>query len=127
MPVLRFKRDRFSVVPLSNSERPGRPRRRRALRTQARGDRRERAAAARDGRPPFDSTEAAVLLSAEHQQVLAAVGKLPARQREALMLRYYLGLSTDETAHVMGISTGTVKSALHRAIAALGRTLKEDS
>jgi RNA polymerase sigma-70 factor (sigma-E family) len=98
-----------------------------ALRTQARGDRRERAAAAREGRPPFDSTEAAVLLSEEHQEVLAAVRRLADRQREALMLRYYLGLSTDETARVMGISTGTVKSAISRAIAALGRTLKEES
>jgi RNA polymerase sigma factor (sigma-70 family) len=98
-----------------------------ALRTQARGERRDRAAAARDARPPFDSTEAAVLLSEEHQEVLAAVRNLADRQREALMLRYYLGLSTDETASVMGISTGTVKSAISRAIAALGRTLKEES
>ena len=98
-----------------------------ALRAQARGDRRDRAAAARDGQPPFDSTEAAVLLSEEHQEVLAAVRRLPSRQREALMLRYYLGLSTDETARVMGISAGTVKSTLSRAIAALGHTLEEKS
>ena len=98
-----------------------------ALRKQARGDRRDRAAAARDGRAPFDSTEAAVLLSEEHQEVLVAVRKLADRQREALMLRYYLGLSTDETAQVMGISTGTVKSAISRAIATLGRTLREES
>ena len=98
-----------------------------ALRTQIRGERRDRAAAARDGRPPFDSTEAAVLLSEEHQEVIAAVRKLAHRQREALMLRYYLGLSTDETARVMGISAGTVKSAISRAIAALGRTFREES
>ena len=97
-----------------------------ALRTQIRGERRDRAAAARDGRPPFDSTEAAVLLSEEHQEVIAAVRKLAHRQREALMLRYYLGLSTDETARVMGISTGTVKSAISRAISALARALKEE-
>jgi len=98
-----------------------------ALRAQAREDRRDRTAAARDGRPPFDSTEAAVLLSEEHQEVLVAVRGLADRQREALMLRYYLGLSTDETARVMGISTGTVKSAISRAIATLGRTLREES
>jgi RNA polymerase sigma factor (sigma-70 family) len=96
-----------------------------ALRTQVRGERRDRAAAALDSRPPFDSTEAAVLLSEEHQEVLTAVRKLADRQREALMLRYYLGLSTDETAQVMGISTGTVKSAISRAIVTLGRTLRE--
>ena len=53
--------------------------------------------------------------------------KLAHRQREALTLRYYLGLSTDETASVMGISAGTVKSAISRAIAALGRTFREES
>jgi RNA polymerase sigma factor (sigma-70 family) len=53
-----------------------------ALRTQARGDRRHRAAAAREGHPPFDSTEAAILLSEEHQEVLAAVRKLAGRQRK---------------------------------------------
>lgn len=99
---------------------------REALRARARRDRRDRAAAARQSQPPFDSAEAAVLLSEEHQEVLTAVRQLAHRQREALMLRYYLGLSTDETARVMGISAGTVKSALSRAIAALGRTLKEE-
>jgi RNA polymerase sigma-70 factor (sigma-E family) len=98
-----------------------------ALRTRARRERRDRVAAARDGGPLFDSAEAAVLLSEEHQEVLAAVRKLAHRQREALTLRYYLGLSTDETARVMGISAGTVKSAISRAIAALGRTFKEES
>jgi len=97
-----------------------------ALRTRARRERRDRVAAARDGWPLFDSAEAAVLLSEEHQEVIAAVRKLAHRQREALMLRYYLGLSTDETARVMGVSTGTVKSAVSRAVAALGRTLKEE-
>lgn len=97
-----------------------------ALRTKARADRRDRVAAARDAQLPFDDTAATVLLSEEHQEVLAAVRKLPDRQREALMLRYYLGLSTDDTARVMGISTGTVKSAISRAISALARTLKEE-
>jgi RNA polymerase sigma-70 factor (sigma-E family) len=96
-----------------------------ALRVQARRDRRDRAAAG-DG-AASDPVEAAVLLSEEHREVIAAVRKLASRQREALMLRYYLDLSPDETAQVMGISTGTVKSALSRAIAAVGRMLKEES
>ncbi|HTR94057.1 MAG TPA: sigma-70 family RNA polymerase sigma factor [Trebonia sp.] len=98
-----------------------------ALRARARRDRRDRAAAAGDGWLQFDSAEAAVLLSEEHREVLAAVRKLAPRQREALMLRYYLGLSPDETARVMGVSTGTVKSAVSRAIAVVGRALKEES
>jgi RNA polymerase sigma-70 factor (sigma-E family) len=96
-----------------------------ALRAQARRDRRDRAAAG-DG-AASDPVEAAVLLSEEHREVIAAVRKLASRQREALMLRYYLDLSPDETAQVMGVSTGTVKSALSRAIAAVGRMLKEES
>ncbi len=99
---------------------------REALRTRARRYLRERATAARDGQPPSDSADAPLLLTEEHREVLTAVRQLPHRQREAVMLRYYLGLTTDETARVMGISAGTVKSALSRAIAALGRTLKEE-
>jgi RNA polymerase sigma-70 factor (sigma-E family) len=74
-----------------------------------------------------ESAEATVLIDEENQRVLAAIRALPDRQREALVLRFYLDLSQDETARVMGISTGTVKSATSRAVAALGRMLKEES
>jgi RNA polymerase sigma-70 factor (sigma-E family) len=74
-----------------------------------------------------ESAEATVLVGEEHQRVLAAIRVLPPRQREALVLRFYLELSEDETARAMGISKGTVKSATSRAVAALGRLLKEES
>jgi RNA polymerase sigma-70 factor (sigma-E family) len=74
-----------------------------------------------------ESAEASVLLGEEQRAVAAALRTLPRRQLEAVVLRYYLDLSIDETAEVMGISTGTVKSATHRALAAVGRTLKEGS
>jgi RNA polymerase sigma-70 factor (sigma-E family) len=74
-----------------------------------------------------ESAEATVLIGEENQRVLAAIRALPDRQREALVLRFYLDLSQDETARVMGISAGTVKSATSRAVAALGRMLREDS
>jgi RNA polymerase sigma-70 factor (sigma-E family) len=74
-----------------------------------------------------ESAEAVVLVGEEHQQVLTAIRALPDRQREALVLRYYLDMSEEETARAMGISRGTVKSATSRAVAALGRMLKEDS
>ena len=51
--------------------------------------------------------------------VRAAVAALPGRQRAALVLRYYGGLSVEETAEALGCSTGTVKSHTHRAISAL--------
>ena len=74
-----------------------------------------------------ESAEASVLLSEEQRAVAAALRTLPRRQRESVVLRYYLDLSVEETAQVMGVSLGTVKSATHRALAAIGRTLKEGS
>ncbi len=90
---------------------------------------RQRGRETRHGVTPQDveSAEATVLIGEENQRVLAAIRALPARQREALVLRFYLDLSQEETARVMGISTGTVKSATSRAVAALGRLLKEES
>jgi RNA polymerase sigma-70 factor (sigma-E family) len=71
------------------------------------------------------SAEQAVLVGEEHAAVLAALRRLPHRQREALVLRYYLDLSESEIAASMGIGRGTVKSTTFRALAALGRLLKE--
>jgi RNA polymerase sigma-70 factor (sigma-E family) len=73
------------------------------------------------------SAEAVALIGEEHQQVLAAIRALPDRQREALVLRFYLDLSEEEAARAMAVSRGTVKSATSRAVAALGRKLKEGS
>jgi RNA polymerase sigma-70 factor (sigma-E family) len=73
-----------------------------------------------------ESAEATVLVGEAHQEVLAAIRALPHRQREVLVLRYYVDLSEEETARAMGISRGTVKSTTSRAVAALGRMLKED-
>jgi RNA polymerase sigma-70 factor (sigma-E family) len=70
-----------------------------------------------------DSAEAAVLLSEEHREVLAAIRRLPDRQREAVVLRFYLELDEADIARTMGISRGTVKSTTSRAIAALRKTL----
>jgi RNA polymerase sigma-70 factor (sigma-E family) len=75
----------------------------------------------------LESAEAAVLHTEEQRAVLAAIRRLPARQREALVLRYYLDMTEDQAARAMGISRGTVKSATSRAIAGVGRMLKEES
>jgi RNA polymerase sigma-70 factor (sigma-E family) len=74
-----------------------------------------------------ESAEATVLVGEEHQRVLTGIRALPDRQREALVLRFYLDMSEEEAARVMDISRGTVKSATSRAVAALGRILKEDA
>jgi RNA polymerase sigma-70 factor (sigma-E family) len=73
------------------------------------------------------SAEAVVLGAEEREEVIRAVGRLPHRQREVLVLRYYLDLPDDQIAQVMGIRQGTVRSAICRALEALGRALKETS
>ena len=78
------------------------------------------------GDPPGESAEALALVGEEHRQVLAAIRQLPARQREALVLRFYLDLDEGEIAASMRISRGTVKSTTSRALAALGRILGEE-
>ena len=45
--------------------------------------------------------------------------ELPAKQRAAVVLRYYEDLSEQETAEVLGVSVGTVKSSVSRALARL--------
>jgi RNA polymerase sigma-70 factor (sigma-E family) len=77
--------------------------------------------------PPSGSAEAAVLGREEREQVMRAVRRLPDRQREALVLRFYLDLPEPEIARVMGIRPGTVRSATHRALKALGRLLESTS
>jgi RNA polymerase sigma-70 factor (sigma-E family) len=77
--------------------------------------------------PALESAEASALVGEEHREVLAAIRRLPDRQREALVLRVYLDMAEDEIAQTMRISRGTVRSATSRAIAALGRMIKEDS
>lgn len=76
---------------------------------------------------PAESAESAVLLGEEHRQVLAAIRSLPSRQREALVLRYYLDLDEGEIASSMRISRGTVKSTTSRALVALERILGDQS
>jgi RNA polymerase sigma factor (sigma-70 family) len=45
--------------------------------------------------------------------------RLPARQRAAVVLRYYEDLTETEVAEALGVSVGTVKSTVSRAIAKL--------
>lgn len=56
---------------------------------------------------------------AERGAVLQALGALPRRQREVLVLRYYLQLSESEIAATLGISRGAVKSHASRGSAVL--------
>ena len=74
-----------------------------------------------------ESAEAEVIRSERRRQVLVALAGLPARRREVLVLRYYLGLSEAEIAATLGISNGSVKSAAARGLASLAKALEGDS
>jgi RNA polymerase sigma factor (sigma-70 family) len=57
--------------------------------------------------------------------VMSALRNLPRRQRQAAVLRLYGGLSEAETATVMGVSVGSVKTHLHRAVQSLSGLFEE--
>ena len=62
----------------------------------------------------------------DHMDVRVALARLPRRQREAIVLRYYLDLDVREVAAVMQVEEGTAKSTLARARETLGHHLRLD-
>jgi RNA polymerase sigma factor (sigma-70 family) len=70
--------------------------------------------------PPMISGDAD---SPVDSRIMAALIRLPARQRQVVALRLFLDLDTGRTAEVLGIAPSTVKAHLARAIAALRMTL----
>jgi RNA polymerase sigma-70 factor (sigma-E family) len=73
--------------------------------------------------PDLPSAEHEAFIQLERSAVVTALAGLPDRQREAIVLRYYAGLSEAEIADTMGISRGAVKSHTARGIAALRAVL----
>lgn len=55
----------------------------------------------------------------------AALAALPAQQRAVVVLRFHLDWQLDQIAAALGVPTGTVKSRLHRGLAALRDELGE--
>ncbi|MBV7699385.1 RNA polymerase sigma factor [Streptomyces sp. TRM70350] len=78
-------------------------------------------------RPPEEvvaSAENSALLRDDQRELINALQQLPARQREALVLRHWLGLKESEIAAAMGISAGSVKTHTARGIVALTQVME---
>ena len=74
--------------------------------------------------PRSELLESAEHTAVEHQEadrLWAAVTTLPMRQRQVLVLRYYLDQSEAEIADTLGVSQGSVKKHASRGIAALAQ------
>jgi RNA polymerase sigma-70 factor (sigma-E family) len=56
---------------------------------------------------------------AQRDALLRAISRLPPRQRAMVVLRYYEDMSEVQTAEALGVSVGTVKSAVSRALGKL--------
>jgi len=77
--------------------------------------------------PDMPSAEHGAIALLERSAVIAALRTLPARQREALVLRFYADMSEAQIADAMQISKGAVKSHTARAMATLRTVLERDS
>ena len=69
--------------------------------------------------PDHADADDAVADVAEHARVIDALRSLPVSQRAVLLARYLEGRSEQDTAQLLGISLGTVKSRSSRGLAAL--------
>ena len=78
----------------------------------------------RIARDDVTSAEDAAVLRADQRHVLDALRSLSPRQRECLVLRYYLDLSEAEIAEALNVSPGSVKTHTSRGMAALATRLE---
>lgn len=74
--------------------------------------------------PAGDTAEPA--LPRDVDDVWRAVQALPDRQRDALVLRYWADLPTDDVARLLDARPGTARSLIHRGLAALKEVLPDE-
>jgi RNA polymerase sigma-70 factor (sigma-E family) len=74
-----------------------------------------------------DSAERGAVRAETSSEVMGVLRRLPRRQREVLVLRYYLDLSEAQIAHTLGVSRGAVKSHAARGLTALRLSLEPSS
>lgn len=78
-----------------------------------------------DRLPDAASAETHVLAGHEHRRLREALAGLPTRQRQVLVLRYWLDLDQNAIAETLGIAVGTVKATNSHAIANLRKVWPE--
>jgi RNA polymerase sigma-70 factor (sigma-E family) len=78
-------------------------------------------------RPPETPVRPGTDALDDRDLLLAELDRLPARQRAVLVLRYWEDLSEEETARILGCSTGTVKSQASRGLARIRQSLGAQS
>jgi RNA polymerase sigma-70 factor (ECF subfamily) len=91
-------------------------------RRRAAGRRAELALRAAAALPPGDAAPSPEGAAVEHErrdELLGLVSRLDERDRDVITCRYFLELSEQETAEVLGVRLGTVKSRTARALARL--------
>lgn len=76
------------------------------------------------GSPP-EAPEDRILFDAEQARVVDALRSLPPRQRDCLVLRFYLDLSGPKIAETLGISPDSVKTHVRRGLSTLRGLLEE--
>ena len=94
---------------------------------RSRGRRRQLEAAVASRRSAAGATRSVEDDTVERSVVLAALARLPERQRAAVVLRYYEDLSEAQTAEALGMRLGTVKSQTARGLARLRELLAHDA
>ena len=83
-----------------------------------------RAAASAGAEDAAPSPESALLSAERRQELMAALNRLRAEDREVIACRYFLDLSEEDTAAALGWKRGTVKSRLSRALERLRAELE---
>ncbi|MEU4536612.1 sigma-70 family RNA polymerase sigma factor [Streptosporangium sp. NPDC023825] len=95
--------------------------------TRSRGRRDRLAARLTDAVPePGEGPEEAAVATDRRERLLDAVRTLPERERETVVCRYFLQLSEAETAQVLDLPVGTVKSRTSRGLARLREEVARD-
>jgi RNA polymerase sigma factor (sigma-70 family) len=117
----------YYALPRFRPDSPFRPWLLRIVANEARNRRQGlalRAAAVSDG-DAAPSPETAAVAGEDREALVAALNRLSPADREVIGYRFLLGLSESETADVLDVRSGTVKSRLSRAMARLRSALEE--